>query len=316
MKLKLLLITLSSLYLFTSCYYDSEDELENIEISLSTSKINAPPEGGIYKIAVTSNVGWIVDEFYADWFSIKNRGSSISDTIIIEVTRSNSETAKTKTVSVRNGYVVDGYIVSENLTITQAGWDVPAEGVLISGTIWAKYNVDAFGTFAESPYHFGKYYQYNDIVAYTTVVYDELYGYRRPYPDWQDVPVVNNWLPENNPCPPGWRLPTSGELWDLLKSGYTYNASLNGYFFGLSSASATPENTKGCIFMPASGRISGGNVMDVFQQGYYWAQDGYGLRDGHIGYICLSFKNDGESVRHVTGTTNQKDAFSIRCVKE
>ncbi|MDR0873068.1 MAG: hypothetical protein LBN27_06320, partial [Prevotellaceae bacterium] len=35
----------------------------------------------------------------------------------------------------------------------------PADGVLINGVVWAKYNVDAPGTFAATPESAGKFYQ-------------------------------------------------------------------------------------------------------------------------------------------------------------
>jgi hypothetical protein len=73
------------------------------------------------------------------------------------------------------------------------------DGECIGGAMWAKYNVDEFGTFAASPEEVGKLYQYNRPTAWPSNTSAKLPAY--------DVfdPI---WAPANDPCPEGWRLPT------------------------------------------------------------------------------------------------------------
>ena len=316
MKTKLGYI-IGALFFLSACSPEEEKLLE-INISVSVNEITAHSEGGSYKIEVSSNVDWTMDINYDDfsWCSVEG-DCWVSDTVYIEVARSNSEAIKETFIVVRNRDVVNDYIVSDTIFVTQTGWSVPEEGVLINGTIWAKSNIDAFGTFAESPYHVGKLYQYNSPVAYTTTIYDEQNDYRNPVPAWTATPFSDTWMAENNPCPAGWRMPTSMELYALTKSGYTYNEALKGYFFGQNSESATKEDAKGCIFLSLGGKIADGEVFGMFAEGYYWAQDGHTLdENGYIRCPYLAFQNDNNSVKFTIATTPVKNAFSIRCVKE
>ena len=65
----------------------------------------------------------------------------------------------------------------------------PPDGVVISGITWATCNVGSRGTFVSSPQEYGEYY---------------------------------TWTEAQNSCPQGWRLPTKGELKNLVSSGYTW----------------------------------------------------------------------------------------------
>jgi hypothetical protein len=78
------------------------------------------------------------------------------------------------------------------------------DGVCFGGVMWAKYDVDEPGTFAATSDAPGKLYQFNR---------------KTPYPTsgpiiWSDNLIVEDidWIPENDPCPIGWRLPTYAEV--------------------------------------------------------------------------------------------------------
>jgi hypothetical protein len=71
-------------------------------------------------------------------------------------------------------------------------------GVCLGGIMWAKYNVDEFGTFAESLEAPGKLYRFNDTTAFPPTGTCDWPAY---IADTTDV-----WLPENDPCPTGWRM--------------------------------------------------------------------------------------------------------------
>jgi uncharacterized protein (TIGR02145 family) len=84
------------------------------------------------------------------------------------------------------------------------------DGVCFGGVMWAKYNVDEPGTFAATSDAPGKFYQFNR---------------KTPYPasgtcTWtiNSIDEDSHWIDENDPCPIGWRLPNSAELYSLLIS--------------------------------------------------------------------------------------------------
>ena len=106
------------------------------------------------------------------------------------------------------------------------------EGVVISGIRWATRNVDAPGTFAESPESAGGFFTFEDA---------------------------------KNACPRGWRLPTYEELRALNNAGseWTIQNDVNGRIFGIA-----PNQ----IFLPASGWRCGfdDSFSDVNTDGCYW----------------------------------------------
>lgn len=307
MKTKLSYILIGILLFFSAC--KEEEFPEVIEISVSSNVITFPPEGGNYRITVISNAEWEVeidyDNFY--WCAVEV-GQSNSDAIYIDVSRINSETPRETRIIVRNSNVRNNCIVSDTVTVMQKGWTVPDDGVLIDGVIWATRNVDAFGTFAESPFHSGSFYQFNDIVAYTAIACGESNGNFTVFPDWKSAEFSEIWLPENNPCPSGWRIPTSNEMFALISSDYRYDNALNGFFFG----------TNNEIFLPAGGFIKNGDVESVLTVGRYWVENGVIDNENSVIYQYLQFYTDsqGSFARYISANThNVQYAFSVRCVK-
>ena len=146
------------------------------------------------------------------------------------------------------------------------GIKVPKEGVLINGVVWAKYNVDAPGTFAATPESPGMFYQWNSKV-----------GWRHNDPltpsdgtsTWNSSWNGNGattWEKANDPCPPGWRMPTQSELESLASSGIIWTTvnGVDGRRFGSDS------NT---IFLPAAGNRyeNDGVLHSVDDAGFYWS---------------------------------------------
>ena len=309
MKFKLLFIALCVLFCFWGC--TPEEKPEIIELSVSTRTIMAPSEGGSYKVAVSSNVGWQLEIDYDNynWCSVEVDWLK-NDTIYIAVSRISSETPRETRIIVQAGNAKNDNVVSDTITVRQEAWIVPEEGVLIGSTVWAACNVGDFGTFAESPYHAGKLYRFNDATAYTA---------NPLFPAWNPAAPSETWLPENNPCPAGWRLPTANEIYALVKSGYRYDETLNGFFFGRNSESATREDSKGCVFLPAGGFIKNGKVEELFSSGCYWVDNGCTIDGESVYYQYMQFSGNSESsqAEYVSiNTYNIQYAFSIRCVKE
>ena len=309
-------IILSALFLFSSC--DSGEEPEVIEISLSVYTVDAPPEGGSYQVAVISNAAWLAEIDYDNFWWCAVEANRNNDTIYIEISRTESELPRQTRILVQNSSANGIAIVSDTIIIRQAGWNVPPEGVLVGSTIWAKYNVDAFGVFVENQRNAGQLYQFNDKTGYTAV---ESNGTFAPQPAWSSAPFANEWQPDNNPCPAGWRLPAQEEVFSLVKSGYQYNSAMKGFFFGADSRSATEEDNRGSVFLPMSGLIENGKVVDMFQIGRYWVQNGSTMNnDGSVFYRYLQFRADssesGLAEFSYIVAYNIQYAFSVRCVRE
>ena len=113
------------------------------------------------------------------------------------------------------------------------------QGVVVNGVRWATRNVDTPGTFAQNPESFGRLYQWNRRSAWN-VRYSTVLGWN------SSTPTGTSWTFLNDPCPPGWRVPTRAELQRLVDAGSTWTTrnGVNGRLFG-----AAPNQ----IFLPAAG---------------------------------------------------------------
>ena len=171
------------------------------------------------------------------------------------------------------------------------------EGVVIAGIRWATRNVDMPGTFARNPEDAGMLYQWNRRIGWssTNPMVNSNGG-----TTWDNsFPQGTAWYAENDPCPPGWRVPTVDELHLLRNSGHTWTTQngINGRLFG-----TAPYQ----IFLPAAGNRSGttnnnGALFSVGSGGDYWSN----VRSQNLSFW-------GSDVRIFT--TNTRYGYSIRCV--
>ena len=180
------------------------------------------------------------------------------------------------------------------------------EGVTINGIRWATRNVDMPGTFAENPEDAGMFFQWNRRVGWSST-------YSLVNSDggtvWDNTtPEGTIWERENDPCPPGWRVPTRWELQTLFDAGSEWTAQneVNGRLFG-----SYPNQ----IFLPAVGRIffngvlNGANVM-----GHYSSST---LRSVLSGVYNLRFSSsDSPFNTTVSAWGMHAGTYSIRCVED
>ncbi len=176
---------------------------------------------------------------------------------------------------------------------------VNPENVLINGVRWATRNVDAPGTFAAAPEDYGMLYQWGRNVAWSAT--DPLYT------EWNTTPYVGSeWLPENDPCPAGWRVPTQNDFLELCNSSFVNNilaerGGVNGRLF-------TDTATEKSIFLPIAGTRGADGIL-IVEEGAYWTSrpssetQANNIRfddDGNF-YIALSYsmRTNGMSVRCV-----------------
>ena len=209
-------------------------------------------------------------------------------------------------------WTTGGFVLApSNTTATPATFTMPSahisikaefahvDGVMINGILWAKYNVDAFGTFAATPESFGMLYQWNRKKAWPAT--------DTPATGWDSsTPSGESWEEANDPCPAGWRVPTESELSTLCETGKVTHleAPLNG----VNGATFTDKTTNASIFIPYAGyRYDGsGNFGSVASNDYVWSATAF---SSYVGYGLSVYGG-------AMGNGNRSDGFSVRCVAE
>jgi len=181
------------------------------------------------------------------------------------------------------------------------------EGVFIAGARWATRNVGAPGTFAANPEDAGMLFQWNRRTGWSST--DPLVNSDGGTAWNTTAPAGTAWYSENDPCPPGWRVPTGRELSALRNSGdfgwlsndWVSRNGVYGRVFG---------NAPNQIFIPAAGYRSGrtGNLSRANTSGYYW---GSTQADNEQAYDM--WFGSGRIDNSISPRTA---GFSVRCVKK
>jgi uncharacterized protein (TIGR02145 family) len=217
-------------------------------------------------------------------------------------------TSCTVTATANSGYTFanwteNGSVVSTDasyqLTVTANRTLVANFGVEINGVIWATRNVDMPGTFAENPEDAGMFYQWNRKVGWSAT--DPLTSSDES--SWgSSLPSGTEWETANDPCPVGWRVPTTTEQRSLLDAGnsWTTQNGVDGRIFG------SGTNT---VFLPAAGyRFHDGTLHNAGAYGYQWSCTQYSSLDTY----SLDFYSGSANWSY----SDRSFGFSVRCVAE
>ena len=128
---------------------------------------------------------------------------------------------------------------------------------------WATRNVAAPGTFAQNATDAGMFFQWNRHTGWSAA--DPLVSSPADA-TWDNTHATGEtWVRTNDPCPPGWRVPTRAEFNALINAGHkwTTQSGVNGTVFG------SGNNT---LFLPAAGRrLTNGVFGWVGTDGYFWS---------------------------------------------
>ena len=177
------------------------------------------------------------------------------------------------------------------------------KGVVINGIRWATRNVDAPGTFAETPESFGMFFQWNRRKGWSMSYEQRVEGWDR------SIPEGTKWYAENNPCPEGWRVPTIEEINSLVDAGSEWinQNDVNGRLFG-----TAPYQ----IFLPAVGFRGFDNNFhhQAGSRGWYWSSSpirGRFFINNHALALCFYRRPVRAGNR---GGSWRANALSIRCV--
>ena len=192
------------------------------------------------------------------------------------------------------------------------------DGVVINGVRWATRNVDAPGTFADAPESTGMFFQWNRRQGWTDT---------ENLSNWRDDFQAEVWGRANNPCPPGWRVPTALEFHslDASNSVWATRNGVPGRLFG------TAPNQ---IFLPATGAWDwdwqdGNNMNWTFQhvgtRGSYWGgthiqfYDSFGPGGLLFSNEPMPFETGGGyagSYVYFINTPSPMNVRSVRCVSD
>ena len=175
--------------------------------------------------------------------------------------------------------------------------EAPETGVVIDGVRWATRNVDAPGTFADSPESSGMFFQWNRRKGWNAT--------NKYVEGWDSFnPLGTAWYAENDPCPEGWRVPNADELRSLHNTGHIWianwnNTGVSGRLFG------TAPNQ---IFLPATGSryFGDGRLEQIGEFGAYWS-DALNV-DGGAQNLAIIIDNAGVIWFPRAG------GLSVRCV--
>jgi len=189
--------------------------------------------------------------------------------------------------------------------------------VVIDGLRWATCNVNAPGVFADKPGDPGMFYQWGSKVGWSSS--DPLAN--TDGSSWITDSDYIAWESANDPCPAGWRVPTSEELQNLTYTSVSSWGTSNGVpgrIFG---------SAPNALFLPAAGYRNGTTTAELIGLGLtgnYWStslslggggggslsvDDGYHNNSGY--YLNFSDSNADVSFGRVL-----ESALSIRCVTD
>ena len=236
------------------------------EFALNPVAIVADANGGTYDLVVTGTGEWKArmaetNTATEGWCVLSQETGVGQTTVKIQVTPSGSFTKRRDMLM---EFTSGGRTLKRRLV--QGTQVLGEKEVLINGNVWSTVNVDEPGTFCQSPDEIGKLYQFNRNRPWDFV--DNPEGWSSAYTN-----DGTDWLPENDPSPEGWRVPTAQEMVALWEIGATWvpksqtGFSRNGIVVGVDEATAamvTKENHRalGALFLPQSGWLNSDGVLD------------------------------------------------------
>lgn len=288
-----------SLLVLWGCGNDSDYVIESNpdEFAIYPVAIPVVADGGMYELKVTGHESWTAEltnsnSSASEWCTLSETSGTGGKVIIVTVKPSTSF-VKFRSVFIHvsaGGKTLKSKVLQQTMVLGE-------DEVLINGNVWSTKNVDAPGTFAASPDALGMYYQFNRNVGYPTTP--------QAAPDNWPADYTNdgtNWLPENDPSPEGWRVPTTAEMAALWTLGATWvtkaqtGFNTDGIIIGVPAAvaqNATKDNLKqlGCLFLP---------------------QGGWRKEDGVIGNSWLCAVRSGSSLSPTHGGMSLGDSGGYR----
>jgi uncharacterized protein (TIGR02145 family) len=165
------------------------------------------------------------------------------------------------------------------------------------------------GTFADNPEDAGMFYQWNRKVGWSNT--DPMVS-TEGATTWNNANMEGEkWEKENDPCPEGWRVPTSEEL--LILRNETYVTSVWTTENGVNGRRFTDIANNTSIFLPAAGFRAydeTGIIKYAGNTGRYWSTtvNGTGNAVYHVNFTG--------GVATADASSNRANGICVRCVKD
>ena len=290
---------------FSSCSSDKDEDDPNnsntiavIDISLDKSTLTLFI-GVDYTLIVTVLPGNVTDQTVV-WTSSADTVASVSNG---KITAFSAGTA-----------TITAQVDNQTATCVVTVLNVPEDGVLVNGVVWAKYNVDAPGTFAANPEDVGMFYQWNRNIGWSaTNPMIDSNGATAWDNDYYSTSVF--WTKANDPSPAGWRVPALAEIQTLLDTDKVNRDWIND----MKGVMFTDKTTGNSIFLLAAGRRSyyngtlhsGGPFNEVGSDGFYWSSSAIEFVETNA---CYMFFGSVHAVWNYYGRHNE--GLSVRSVAE
>jgi hypothetical protein len=242
-----------------SCGDKNSAEIQIPYFSVRPSAITPTAGAGTYELTVKGDLEWTatVDSPWCTLSEITGTGEKVI-TVSVEAN---------PIINMRSAFIT---ITAEDMVrkvrVLQGHITLGPGEVLINGVIWSTRNVGNPGEFTAAPDVQGLLYQFNRKVGYPATGASTPANWPAEY-----VNDETDWLPENDPCPEGWRVPTQTELVDAWNIGATWRTpaqtdfAIGGVIIGITpevAANATKTDMKGGIFLPQSGWRTETGVLD------------------------------------------------------
>ena len=175
-------------------------------------------------------------------------------------------------------------------------------GIIVNGIRWATRNVDAPGTFAQTPADYGMFYQWNRRIGWSST--DPMVDSNGGTTWDSSLSTGTAWYAANDPCPEGWRVPTEAELSTLTHidswQDFWYGTRIRGRFFGTEPF---------LLFLPVTGVRSAYNegALELVELwSVYWSSTQHSTNGASALTIIA-----GEAFME---TEWRAEGYSVRCV--
>jgi len=286
--------------LFFSLSFFACKKTVEIEYTISPASLNFKASGGQAEFTVDIKFPAIVESIGVldtTWCRINTIGTSPMRVIVIVAPNTKGRERNT---SVILNLTLDETRISTTVPISQEAAYI-GEWILIHGVKWALCNVELPGKFAAHPEDAGMFYQWNRKIGWSAA--DTMLN-SNGGTTWPDFGAIGEtWEKENDPCPVGWRVPTTAEQHSLASASneWTTLNGVDGRMFG------TEEPR---LFLPAAGNrhYNNGALGNVGTHGYYWSRS---INDANVFYLYF-FNTDVRA----NIVANRAYGFSVRCVAE
>jgi hypothetical protein len=291
-----------------SCGDNNSHEIQIPYFSVRPAAITPAAGSGTYELTIKGDLQWAAS-VDSPWCTLSETSGTGEKIITVSVEANPVINMRSAFITVTSGDM------SRKVRVLQDHITLGPGEALINGVIWSTRNVGNSGEFTAEPDVQGLLYQFNRKDGYPAI------GAATPA-NWPASYVNDDsdWLPENDPCPEGWRVPTQSELVDAWNIGATWRTpaqtgfSIGGVVIGISpemAANATKTDMKGGIFLPQSGWRTETGALDRD----WLCAVSCGTQDGsHNGRVMPH--RDAGSYNCPTCGAIKAWAVAVRCVKD